>query len=121
MATPRRPERAHGRASAPRLSRSPRTAKDPPLHRSPLRPRPPPRRIRARRRRRPETPLEPPRHLAIVGAATPTASVGDANIPQSVVPHPDTYDKYPDIDVELIDAFQFHSLWTEAVALYGDF
>lgn len=57
----------------------------------------------------------------IVGAATPTASVGDANIPQSVVPHPDTYDKYPDIDAELIDAFQFHSLWTEAIALYGDF
>lgn len=58
---------------------------------------------------------------AIVGAATPTASVGDANIPQQVVPHPDTYDTFPDIDAEVIDAFQFHSLWTEAIALFGDF
>lgn len=58
---------------------------------------------------------------AIVGAATPTASVGEANIPQQVVPHPDAYDTFPDIDAELIDAFQFHSLWTEAIALFGDF
>lgn len=58
---------------------------------------------------------------AIVGAATPTASVGEANIPQQVVPHPDTYDTFPDIDAELIDAFQFHSLWTETIALFGDF
>lgn len=58
---------------------------------------------------------------SIVGAATPETSVGNAEAPQRVVPHPDTYDAFPDINAELIDAFQFHSLWTEAIALYGDF
>lgn len=57
---------------------------------------------------------------SIVGAATPQASVGNADIPQRVVPHPDTYDEFPDIEAELISALQFHSLWTEATALYGD-
>ena len=58
---------------------------------------------------------------SIVGAATPKTSVGNAEVPQRVVPHPDTYDAFPDVNAELIDAFQFHSLWTEAIALYGDF
>lgn len=58
---------------------------------------------------------------SIVGAATSETSVGNAEVPQRVVPHPDTYDAFPDVNAELIDAFQFHSLWTEAIALYGDF
>lgn len=58
---------------------------------------------------------------SIVGAATPETSVGNTEVPQRVVPHPDTYDAFPDVNAELIDAFQFHSLWTEAIALYGDF
>ena len=58
---------------------------------------------------------------SIVGAATPETSVGNAEVPQRVVPPPATYDAFPDINAELIDAFQFHSLWTEAIALYGDF
>ncbi|MCG7275857.1 hypothetical protein [Corynebacterium singulare] len=57
---------------------------------------------------------------SIVGAATPQASVGNADIPQHVVPHPNTYDDFPDIDAEFIGAMEFHSLWTEATALYGD-
>ena len=56
----------------------------------------------------------------IVGAATPQTSVGNADIPQQVVPHPRTYDQFPDIDAELIDAPVFHSLWTKTQALYGD-
>ncbi|MDK8764218.1 hypothetical protein QP922_10345 [Corynebacterium sp. MSK218] len=57
---------------------------------------------------------------SIVGAATPQASVGNADIPQQVVPHPNTYDEFPDIESEFVSALQFHSLWTEATALYGE-
>ncbi|QRP62035.1 hypothetical protein [Corynebacterium minutissimum] len=57
---------------------------------------------------------------SIAGAATPHASVGNADIPQQVVPHPNTYDEFPDIEAEFVSALQFHSLWTEATALYGE-
>ena len=37
---------------------------------------------------------------AIVGVATPTSSTGNVDQPQEVVPHPDTYDDFPDIRVK---------------------
>ncbi len=58
---------------------------------------------------------------AVVGLATPHRAVGDAQAPQEIVPHPDTYDQFEDITAEVIDAAQFHALWSEAVALFPAF
>ncbi|GAB6951387.1 hypothetical protein HMPREF3155_02085 [Corynebacterium sp. HMSC06D04] len=57
---------------------------------------------------------------AVAGAATPNKSVGNADIPQSTVPHPNTYDNYPNISAEHVSEEDFTALWTEALALYGD-
>ncbi|MDO5032210.1 hypothetical protein [Corynebacterium sp.] len=57
---------------------------------------------------------------AIMGAATPTTSVGNADIPQKQVPHPDTYGDFEGIEAERISAEDFHTLWSEATALYGE-
>ena len=51
---------------------------------------------------------------AIVGVATPHSSTGNVDQPQEVVPHPDTYDDFPDISAQYIDQSRFDALWSEA-------
>ena len=55
---------------------------------------------------------------AIVGVATPTSSTGNVDQPQ-VVPHPDTYDEFPDISAKYVDQSHFDALWSEATAKFG--
>ena len=57
---------------------------------------------------------------AVAGAATPSKAVGNADITQRQVPHPNTYNDFPDITAEHISADEFAALWREAVALYGE-
>lgn len=56
----------------------------------------------------------------IQGAARPGTgeSVGMANVPQQVVPHPDTYDDFPDVDHRALSEDEFEGLWTEATAKF---
>lgn len=56
---------------------------------------------------------------AIVGVATPTSSTGNVDQPQEVVPHPDTYDEFPDISAHYVDQSHFDALWSEATAKFG--
>ena len=56
---------------------------------------------------------------AIVGVATPTSSTGNVDQPQEVVPHPDTYDEFPDISAQYVDQSHFDALWSEATAKFG--
>ena len=39
--------------------------------------------------------------------------------PQEVVPHPDTYDDFPDISAQYVDQSRFDALWSEATAKFG--
>ena len=51
---------------------------------------------------------------AIVGVATPTSSTGNVDQPQEVVPHPDTYDEFPDISAHYVDQSHFDR-WSRKV------
>lgn len=55
----------------------------------------------------------------MVGVATPNSSTGNVDTPQEVVPHPDTYDEFPDISARYMDQEQFEALWTEATTKFG--
>lgn len=52
----------------------------------------------------------------IRGAATQTSSIGMADRPSDVVPHPDTYAQFPDIKSQILNAEEFEGLWAEALA-----
>lgn len=56
---------------------------------------------------------------AVMGAATPHSRAGGVDLPQETVPHPDTYENFPDIDAVPITAEVFDGLWSEASALYS--
>lgn len=47
------------------------------------------------------------------GGAQGEKFVGLAAPPQSVVPHPDTYDDFPDITAEYLKPEEFEALWVE--------
>ncbi|MDY5839208.1 MAG: hypothetical protein SPJ78_00580 [Corynebacterium camporealensis] len=57
---------------------------------------------------------------AVAGIATPAASKGNADTPQEVVPHPNTYDNFPNISAEQVAQEEFETLWSEAVAKFGE-
>lgn len=46
------------------------------------------------------------RMVRLVDVAT-----GPAEIPNEIVPHPNTYDTFPDIEAEYITAAEFEELW----------
>lgn len=56
----------------------------------------------------------------IMGVTSQGKTVGSANEPQAVVPHPDTYDQFPDINARRLSADEFEALWTEAVAKFPE-
>ncbi|QPK79144.1 hypothetical protein G7Y31_11750 [Corynebacterium lizhenjunii] len=55
---------------------------------------------------------------SVVGAATPHASHGGADIPQERVPHPNAYADYPNISASYIEPTEFEGLWSEAAAQF---
>ena len=56
----------------------------------------------------------------IRGAATRDASAGMGQAPNPVVPHPDTFSDFPDIEHRLLTAEEFEGLWAETVARFPD-
>lgn len=56
----------------------------------------------------------------IRGAATREKSAGMANVPNPVVPHPDTYGDFPDIEHRLLSPEEFEGLWAEAAATFPE-
>lgn len=54
------------------------------------------------------------------GAGTPDGMHGTPNVPQRYVPHPDSYDTFPDIMARRIDASEFEALWAEALAKFPE-
>ncbi|QGU05860.1 hypothetical protein [Corynebacterium comes] len=54
----------------------------------------------------------------IRGAATQEKSTGMANTPNPVVPHPDTYADFPDIEHSFLTPEEFEGLWAEAMATF---
>lgn len=57
---------------------------------------------------------------AIMGAAVDGQTVGAINKPNETVPHPDTYDQFPDITATYLEADEFDALWTETVAKFPE-
>lgn len=57
---------------------------------------------------------------AIVGAATQGRTVGGSQKPNELVPHPDTYHQFPDINAQLLTEAEFEGLWNEARALFPE-
>lgn len=55
---------------------------------------------------------------SIVGAAAGDAREGNIDMPTKQVPHPETYDQFPDIEATYIDSREFEGLWSEAQALF---
>ena len=55
---------------------------------------------------------------SIVGAAMGNARHGNIDMPTQQVPHPDTYDQFPDIDAQRLEQQEFEGLWTEAQAIF---
>lgn len=51
----------------------------------------------------------------VTGAGTATSSIGMQVPVPDVVPHPDLYKNYPDIDAQRIQKQDFDALWSEAV------
>lgn len=56
----------------------------------------------------------------IMGVTDGTTSAGATTTPASVVPHPDTYENYPDIVAVRLAAEEFEALWTEAIAKFPE-
>ncbi|WIM70956.1 hypothetical protein QP028_07865 [Corynebacterium suedekumii] len=56
----------------------------------------------------------------IRGAATQSTVAGMANKPNDVVPHPDSYTDFPDIESRPIDAEEFEGLWAEATTAFPE-
>ena len=59
-----------------------------------------------------------PDHV-IMGAFIDGKIAGQANEPLDTVPHPDTYDDFPDISAQYVDQSRFDALWSEATAKFG--
>ncbi|MGD7002542.1 hypothetical protein [Corynebacterium halotolerans] len=57
---------------------------------------------------------------AITGAAREGRTAGMANEPNALVPHPDTYDQFPDITARHLNEEEFEGLWTEATTLFPE-
>lgn len=57
---------------------------------------------------------------SIQGAGTPAGGYGLAAPPEAIVPHPNTYSDFPDIEAELIDGALFDALWAEAQAKFPE-
>jgi hypothetical protein len=57
----------------------------------------------------------------IRGCANQEKSAGMTNTPNPVVPHPDTYADFPDIEHRELSAEEFEGLWAEAMAAFPDF
>lgn len=55
---------------------------------------------------------------SIVGAATGDSREGNIDMPTKQVPHPQTYDQFPDIDASYIKQHEFEGLWSEAQAIF---
>lgn len=55
---------------------------------------------------------------AIVGAAHGDVREGNIDMPTKQVPHPSTYEQFPDIDATYIEQSEFDGLWTEAQAIF---
>lgn len=55
---------------------------------------------------------------SIMGAAHGDVREGNIDMPTKQVPHPSTYDQFPDIDATYIDQAEFDGLWTEAQAIF---
>jgi len=56
----------------------------------------------------------------IRGAVTQESSVGMAQAPNPVVPHPDTYADFPDIEHSHLTPEEFEGLWAEAAAAFPE-
>lgn len=56
----------------------------------------------------------------IRGAATREKSAGMANAPSPVVPHPDSYADFPDIQHSFLTPEEFEGLWAEATATFPE-
>lgn len=56
----------------------------------------------------------------IRGAATQSAVAGMANKPNDVVPHPDSYADFPDIESRPLEDGEFEGLWAEATAAFPE-
>lgn len=56
----------------------------------------------------------------IRGAATQDTAAGMAQAPNPVVPHPDTYADFPDIEHSHLTPEEFEGLWAEAVATFPE-
>lgn len=54
----------------------------------------------------------------ITGAAQGSRKAGMAQLPNEIVPHPDTYDQYPDISATRLEEAEFEGLWSEATTLF---
>ncbi|MDO4761694.1 MAG: hypothetical protein Q4A31_07235 [Corynebacterium sp.] len=57
----------------------------------------------------------------IHGMATADKMVGMASAPQKLVPHPDSYADFPDIESSSVSQEEFDSLWQEAKVKFPDF
>lgn len=57
---------------------------------------------------------------AIMGAHGNGKSAGNSNQPNAVVPHPDTYDDFPDIDARRLSQDEFEALWNEALTKFPE-
>lgn len=59
-------------------------------------------------------------HGSIVGAMNHGKTVGGSQQPNELVPHPDTYEQYPDITAEMLNEREFEGLWSEARAIFPE-
>lgn len=57
---------------------------------------------------------------SIRGATSNGRTVGQANQPQRIVPHPDTYHQFPDISSRRLSEEEFEALWNEATAKFPE-
>lgn len=54
----------------------------------------------------------------IMGLAEKGKTAGNVDMPSKTVPHPDTYDQFPDISSSRITHDEFEGLWSEAKAKF---
>lgn len=64
--------------------------------------------------------LDPAETIRGAARASTGTTVGMQNAPTKVVPHPDTYADFPDIDHRPLTEDEFEGLWSEAVAKFPE-
>ncbi len=64
--------------------------------------------------------LDPAETIRGAARAESGVSVGMQNAPNEVVPHPDTYADFPDIDHRVLTESEFEGLWSEAIAKFPE-